>query len=72
MWEAKVEQYVREVVDTVSRACEDAKIPESFFWHWLGNSKFKRDNGNLTTERARQIRLYIDELIREFCEATEE
>ena len=67
-----IAEYVQNVVNTVSQACEDAKIPESFFWHWLGNSKFKQDNGNLTTERATIIRLYIDELIKEFLEETEE
>ena len=64
------ELYVEITVDVVSRACDAAGVGESYFWDWLGNHKFKEDEGNLTRARAEQIRRTIPALLREYQSAS--
>ncbi len=40
----------------------------SYFWHWLGNSKFASDGGDLTETRAFEIAANVKELYTEFKE----
>lgn len=60
------EPYVESVMRVVSNACQRNGISESHFWHWLGNTRFKGDNGNLTPERAKQIKDDVEDLITEY------
>lgn len=61
-----VEEYVLRVIEVVETACEAQGLSDSLFWDWLGNKKFKEDDGNLTPERASEIILNLDLLLREF------
>lgn len=60
------ELYVSLTMDSVDKVCEVKGIPIGKFWDWLGNIKFKEDAGNLTPERAEEIRRNIDQLIAEY------
>ena len=66
------ELYVEQVMDTVSKLCEKEGIGEGLFWHWLGNTKFKGDNGALTPERATYIRQHTSSLLKEYKELLNE
>ena len=65
------EKYIRDVMWTVTSVCDKAGIPEGPFWDWLGNNKFRTDDGDLSPRRSFYIQLHINELIKEFCKATE-
>ncbi len=60
------ELYVEAVIDRVASTCKTRGIGEGLFWDWLGNIKFKEDNGNLTPERAMFIKQNIDSLLNEY------
>ena len=61
-----IELYVKVVTDKVSQACQEVDISEACFWDWLGNTKFKEDNGNLTPGRASEIGEALRTLITEY------
>ncbi len=65
-----IEPYVVQVMNDVSKYCQDKEICEGLFWGWLGNNKFKQDNGNLTPDRASFISKNIDFLFKEYKGAT--
>ncbi len=60
------EQYVELVMERVAEVCGRNNINEGEFWDWLGNVKFKEDNGNLTIERATLIRQNVPQLLNEY------
>lgn len=61
------EQYVEAMIDVVIRETARRGVNELLFWEWLGNAKFKEDKGNLTQERASQIRREVQTLLDEYC-----
>ena len=56
------EQYVESIMDFVERKAREKRISEASFWHWLGNVKYKEDGGNLSVERAAEIRQNITKI----------
>ena len=66
------ERYVEIIMDKVTNACNAKGIGEGFFWHWLGNVRFKEDKGELTSGRASFIEHNINSLLNEYLEAGNE
>lgn len=60
------EQYVKQVMEKVDRVCEIEGVGIGKFWDWLGNVKFREDDGDLSQGRAEEIRRNIYQLIKEY------
>lgn len=58
------DRYTPYVMNVVDRYCPLAD--NAVFWHWLGNERFKADDGELTQERAMEIARDVKELYAEF------
>ena len=64
--EAMIMSYVEDCMAAVARSTSLRRVSEGLFWDWLGNVKFREDEGTLTMERATQIRATLDELLDEY------
>ena len=61
-----IEAYVESVMNCVEKKCQEQGVSEASFWDWLGNHKFKGDEGNLTAERAQEIGRNVLALLGEY------